>query len=185
MDAFDSKKTELNITPIDNELAQQEQQQQAQQDENFAIKLITRRDERVVAFYLIYAADRADYTIDLDIICGDFCKGFGLTLDDDSFPRLIAQGTIDQRDALDQRIIPFLKNWKLERLGCCTKLILRLALWELLQPKAISSIIINEAVELAKTFAEKDAYKFVNGILDEIYIKTIAAPKPLSDQPKE
>ena len=42
-----------------------------------------------------------------------------------------------------------------------------MALWELQQPKAIASIVINEAVELAKIFAEKDAYKFVNGILDQ------------------
>ena len=181
MDAFDSKNTDLITTPIDDQLAQQEQLEQKQKDENFAIKIISRRDERVVAFYLIYAADRADYTIDLDIICDDFCKGFGLQLDDHTYPRQVAQGTIDQRDELDQRIIPFLKNWKLERLGCCTKLILRLALWELLQPKAISSVIINEAVELAKTFAEKDAYKFVNGILDEIYQKTIAIDQPADE----
>ncbi|MFA6526825.1 MAG: transcription antitermination factor NusB [Candidatus Babeliales bacterium] len=174
MDTSDSKNPELNITPIDDELARQEQEVQAQKDESFAMKIISRRDERVVAFYLIYAADRADYTIDLDVICDDFCKGFGLQLDDHTYPRQVAQGTIEQRDALDERIKPFLKNWKLERLGCCTKLILRLALWELLQPKAISSVVINEAVELAKTFAEKDAYKFVNGILDEIYQKTIA-----------
>jgi len=42
-----------------------------------------------------------------------------------------------------------------------------MALWELIQSKAIASIIINEAVELAKIFAEKDAFKFINGILDQ------------------
>ena len=64
-------------------------------------------------------------------------------------------------------IRPLLKNWKLERLGCCTLLILRMAFWELQQENAVTSIVINEAIELAKTFAEKDSYRFVNGILDE------------------
>lgn len=181
MDTFDSKNPELNTTPIDDELAQQEQAQQVVADANFQIKMITRRDERVVAFYLIYASDRSDYTMDFDTICFDFCRGFGLTLDDNSYPIVTAKGTIQERNELDERIKPFLKNWKLERLGCCTRIILRLALWELLQPKSINSVIINEAVELAKTFAEKDAYKFVNGILDEIYQKTIATPPQEND----
>lgn len=178
MDISDSKKTGLNLTPIDDELVQQEQAAQAKKDEHFAIKIISRRDERVVAFYLVYAADRSDYTIDLNFIAQDFSKGFGLQFDVHPFPLELARGIIHDRNELDERIKPFLKNWKLERLGCCTKLILRLSLWELLQPNAISSIIINEAVELAKMFAEKDAYKFINGILDEMYQKTIAPAQP-------
>jgi N utilization substance protein B len=43
-----------------------------------------------------------------------------------------------------------------------------MALWELNQKGAIPSIIINEAIELAKQFAEQDSYRFINGILDEI-----------------
>jgi N utilization substance protein B len=40
-------------------------------------------------------------------------------------------------------------------------------MWELFHTDMPTSIVINEAVELAKCFSEKDAYKFVNGILDE------------------
>jgi transcription termination factor NusB len=40
-------------------------------------------------------------------------------------------------------------------------------LLEFKQPVAVANIIINEAIELSKCFAEKDAYKFINGILDE------------------
>ena len=46
------------------------------------------------------------------------------------------------------------------------KLILRLALWELLHTDTDPVVIINEAVELAQCFAEQDAYKFINGVLD-------------------
>ncbi|MFH0898196.1 MAG: transcription antitermination factor NusB, partial [bacterium] len=91
-----------------------------------------------------------------------------LQIPKDSFALSLARGTIEHRKQFDDQIKPHLKNWKLERLGCCTRLILRMALWELSQPNSVPSILINEAVELAKTFAEKDAYKFVNGILDEI-----------------
>ena len=68
---------------------------------------------------------------------------------------------------LDEECKPLLSNWRFERLGMCTKLILRYALWELQTTDTNPTIVINEAIELAKCFAEKDAYKFVNGILDE------------------
>ncbi|MBX9830533.1 transcription antitermination factor NusB [Candidatus Babeliales bacterium] len=140
--------------------------------EEHPLKAESRRDERFVAFHLIYALDRFDYTVSLDDLIQDFKDGFNLDVDAESFAYQLAHGVVEQRDLLDEGIKPFLKNWKLERLGCCTRLILRMALWELRQPDAIVSIVINEAVELAKAFAEKDSYKFINGILDEI-CKTI------------
>jgi N utilization substance protein B len=59
-----------------------------------------------------------------------------------------------------------------------TKLILRFALWELAQATTAPSVVLNEAIELAKCFSEKDAYKFINGVLDR-YIK----PKEIKDSP--
>ena len=46
---------------------------------------------------------------------------------------------------------------------------MRYAIWEMLYTTTPHSIVINEAIELAKCFAEQDSYKFVNGILDKIY----------------
>ena len=96
----------------------------------------------------------------------------------------MAKGSVEMREELDSQIKPLLKNWKFERLGCCTRLILRLALWELKQPDSIPSIVINEAIELAKAFAEKDAYKFINGLLDEASKKLYPA-KHLEKTEKE
>ena len=74
---------------------------------------------------------------------------------------------IENRQMLDDAIKPLLHNWRFDRIGVCTKLILRLALWELHNTQTSANIVLNEAIELAKCFAERDAYKFVNGILDE------------------
>jgi len=156
---------DINLTPIDNELDQQEDVESSEQKISFGVQ--TRRDERVLAFNLIYAVDRFDYTEPLETILSNYEKGFDFVVERDAYALKLAQGTIDQRDLLDELMTPFLKNWKLSRLGCSTRLILRMALWELIQSKAIASIIINEAVELAKIFAEKDAFKFINGILDQ------------------
>jgi transcription antitermination protein NusB len=160
----------LNTAPVDaelNEKLEKQQQEESEVEEFIEFKTHSRRDERFVAFNLIYAADRFDYTLTLQKLIEEFQEGFGLHLVKDSFAYKLAESTIDERDQLDEGLTPYLKNWKLDRLGCCTRLILRMALWEMQQPNAIPSIIINEAVELAKMFAERDAYKFVNGILDE------------------
>jgi N utilization substance protein B len=127
----------------------------------------SQRDLRALAFSFIYAVDRHEYTMDLDAVVASYKDKFELVLDEDSYAITLARGIIDHRDELDEVIKPLLKNWKFERLGCCTRLILRLALWELMQDQASASVIINEAIELSKAFAEKDAYKFINGILDE------------------
>lgn len=128
----------------------------------------TQRDLRVLAFYLVYAVDRSDYTISLVDLVDLYAEEFDLFVEANSLAVELADGAITRRDEFDEAVRPLLKNWKLERLGCCTRIILRIALFELLYVKAPTSVVINEAVELAKAFAEKDAYKFVNGILDEV-----------------
>lgn len=157
---------DLNITPVDHELDER-QEQQVQDDGDITFSTHSRREERFLAFNLIYAVDRFDYTVPLDDVVTNFQEGFELTIPQDSYALVLAKGAIAGREKLDEDMVPFLKNWKLNRLGCSTRLILRMALWEIQQPQAIPSIVINEAVELAKIFAEKDAYKFVNGILDQ------------------
>lgn len=161
----------LNQDPIDAELDKDDQRQESEIDIDEilrSLKSSSRRDERIIAFFIVYAADRFDYTVGIDDIVEQFRAGFDVDILSESFALTLARGVIETRSDLDEQIKPYLKNWKLERLGCCTRLILRMSLWELRQQDAIPSIIINEAVELAKTFAEKDAYKFINGILDEI-----------------
>lgn len=166
-----TSQTEPDFTPIDHEL-DLELLQKAEQDESDSseptFSMSSRHDERVLALNILYALDRAENSILLSDVVSTFEKGFEIKIARTSFAFRVAQGVDKEREELDKQLLPYLKNWRLERLGCCTLLILRIALWEMQQPNAVSSIIINEAVELAKTFAEKDAYRFVNGILDEI-----------------
>ncbi len=128
---------------------------------------LSRREKRSLIFHLLYAAEAFDYQSSLESIVDNFNRGFGLDIPFESDVFADAQAIIENRDNLDEECKPLLSNWRFERIGMCTKLILRYALWELQSTDTNPTIIINEAVELAKCFAEKDAYKFVNGILDE------------------
>jgi N utilization substance protein B len=128
---------------------------------------LARRDARSLVFHLLYAMDSFDYQISLESVADNLGRGFKYDIDMKGSLFKEAQAIIAEREALDALIKPLLDNWRFDRLGVCTRLIVRLALWELLNTDTMPSIIINEAIELAKCFAEMDAYKFVNGILDE------------------
>jgi N utilization substance protein B len=129
---------------------------------------LSRRDVRSLVFHLLYAMEGFDYQSSLESIVENFNHGFDLQIPFDSEVFKTADAVISQRDKLDEIIKPLLANWRFERIGVCTKLILRFAVWELENTQTPSTIVINEAIELAKCFAEKDAFKFVNGILDKL-----------------
>lgn len=135
------------------------------------------RQLRTLIFYLLYAMDAHDYDASLASIIDLFNRGFEANIELDGEIAHQAQAIIDGREELDTTIKPLLANWRLERIGLCTRLILRLSAWELLHTATAPKIIINEAIELAKCFSEQGAYKFVNGVLDEL-LKRLEAQQP-------
>lgn len=137
------------------------------QDEKFTYANLSRRDIRSVMFHILYALESNDYKVSIESIVDDFNRGFDLDIPLKSEPVEIVEKISLVRFKLDNIIQRFLVNWRLERLGVCTRLVLYLGIWELLKMDTPHSVVINEAVELAKGFSELDAYKFVNGVLDE------------------
>ena len=129
---------------------------------------LSRRDARSLIFHFLYAAESFDYKESLQAIVDQFNRGFNLEIPLDCDVVKTTQAIIDMRHKLDEMVAPFLVNWRLERIGCSTRLVLRFAVWEFTHTDTDYKVVINEAIELAKCFAEKDAYKFVNGILDEL-----------------
>ena len=129
---------------------------------------LSRRDVRSLIFHLLYAAEAFDYQQSLESIVDSFNIGFHVNISHESEVFKVAKSIIYERDALDAMYKTLLANWRIERIGIVTKLILRFGIWELKHTKMNHRIIINEAIELAKCFAEEGAYRFVNGILDRI-----------------
>ncbi len=132
-----------------------------------AAPTISRRDFRSLIFHLLYAMESYDYTMPLEQIITIYNQEFDLDIPLDGEIFKVVSAVVALREELDKQIVPLLDNWRLERLGTCTLLVLRLSIWEFLYTDIASTIIINEGIELAKCFSERDAYKFVNGILDE------------------
>ena len=86
-------------------------------------------------------------------------KDFALTLYD---------GVMKNLEACDKAIVEHLKDWDFERLGSIERATLRLAAYEILFTELDSAVIINEAVEITKSFGTEQSPKFINGVLDAI-----------------
>jgi len=85
------------------------------------------------------------------------------------FAEDLVEGTITHLQSIDARIEAQAQHWRLERMAVIDRLILRMAVYEFLyRPETPRTVVIDEAIELARTFSEQDAVRFVNGVLDGI-----------------
>jgi N utilization substance protein B len=81
----------------------------------------------------------------------------------------LAHGVIADRTELDRLIGTHATNWRVDRMPIVDRNILRAALYELLKmPEVPAKVSVNEAIELAKRFADDETRKFVNGVLDQV-----------------
>ena len=80
----------------------------------------------------------------------------------------LAKAVVEDVGALDRDIADAAVNWRFERIGVVERNILRLGLFELMNPELPALVAITEAVKLAHWFAGAKAPGFVNGVLDTL-----------------
>jgi len=127
------------------------------------------KDNRALIFHFLYLADSYGYDVDLAELIEKYSRDFRINLSQDNEILNVTLSMIQLRNEIDQKILPFLSNWRFDRIGTITKLILRIGVWDLEHSKIDHAMIINGCIELGKCFSERDAYKFINGILDEYH----------------
>ena len=84
------------------------------------------------------------------------------------FAEQLVRSTIARLDKIDPLIAETAEHWRLSRMAALDRIILRLAISEFLDGTTPRNVVINEALELAKTFSGDESAKFVNGILDAV-----------------
>lgn len=93
--------------------------------------------------------------------------------ENDNFYSLLVQGTHANMAEIDEKLIGHLENWSLERLPKIERTILRMAIFELgYMEDAPSRVVMNEAIELCKTFGDDKSSRFVNGVLSKFTDET-------------
>ena len=124
---------------------------------------------RIVALQTLYEYDfrggnAAPYS--LDSIYKRNIEQFSDEIDDKDFVINLITGVDDHTQELDSILAPLAPEWPLDQISQIDKIILRIALYELHhRPKTPPKVVINEAVELAKSFGGDNSSKFVNGVL--------------------
>ncbi len=86
-----------------------------------------------------------------------------------AFANALVLGVYGNKERIDKLISAHTTNWQLKRMAVIDRNILRFATYELLFAEEIPpKVAINEAIDIAKKYGEKDSGKFVNGVLDNI-----------------
>lgn len=127
----------------------------------------SRRSARIIALQALYQIDISDKTIG-EVLDFDWLEKEADNLSLEFAGRLI-EGTIKERDFIDTAITRQLEHWDLKRLSYVDRAILRFSTFSLFFQRDVpDTVIINEAIDLAKIFGTDDSYRFVNGVLDGI-----------------
>ena len=88
---------------------------------------------------------------------------------DRTWANALVAGTISRVGEIDPLIVAHLKNWRIERVAVIDRLVMRMAVYELLtEPATPARVIINEAIELARTFSGEEPVPLINGVLDAV-----------------
>ena len=161
--------------------------------------MASRRKGRILAFQALYSWDTfysqtgnpsiPEGLLDFSWVEGDKsgdepsekpgAEPLGKPLDEEmtAFSRLLVTGTTENIVSIDRMIEKHLENWELKRLNKVDLAVLRMSVYSLMfQTEIHPSIVIDEAVDIAKEFGADDSYRFVNGVLDSVR-KTIAQPE--------
>ncbi len=127
-----------------------------------------RTKARELALQLLFAIETSQS--DSDEVISIFWQEYKNTLPEiKEFAEILIRGVSKSLSKIDAMIASHLDNWEFSRIAIVDRNILRLGIFELLEIKDTpKAVVINEAVELAKTFSTQDSPKFINGILDKI-----------------
>lgn len=86
-----------------------------------------------------------------------------------AFANSLVAGVCGNKDAIDKVISRYATNWELKRMAVIDRNVLRFSTYELMFMEDVPpKVSINEAIDIAKKYGDKDSGKFANGILDKI-----------------
>jgi N utilization substance protein B len=126
-----------------------------------------RRKGRELAVQALYQIDlRSDDSVEALQLFWEHSEASGRAKE---FATALVTGVREQQPRIDELIATVSEHWRFERLSPVDLNVLRVATYELLQgPPPPTSVILDEAIEIARRFGSADSSVFVNGVLDQI-----------------
>lgn len=105
----------------------------------------------------------------LDSLVENNFKNFAPDFNDGGFVKDLVVGVVDHKEEIDKYIVKYATEWPLNQITVIDRNILRLGIYELNYSETPPRVIINEAIEVAKSFGGDASGKFVNGVLGALY----------------
>lgn len=127
----------------------------------------TRRQARELAMQALFYMDMQNEASPQ--MLRHFCKIFRPPQKSEPFFSELVKGVLAAKVEIDALIERFSKNWKIGRMSCVDRNVMRIAVYELLYCQDIPpKVSINEAVDIGKKFGTEESGAFINGIMDSI-----------------
>ena len=129
----------------------------------------TRRKARECALQMLFAADVTK--LPGEMVTRNFWDELGEPDTEDvmqEFSVNLVLGTLREIETVDEKIRTRAEHWRIERMAIVDRNVLRLAVYEFLFEETPNTVVINEALEIARRFSTFEATQFINGILDAI-----------------
>jgi transcription antitermination protein NusB len=145
----------------------------------------TRRISREKALQALFYMDMHRDPVEDPV--GHFCSCFSENQPTEPFFHALVDGVQENRATIDAVIERFSSNWKISRMSCVDRNVLRIAVFELLFCTDIPpKVSINEAIDVGKRYGTEESGAFINGILDSIRMaitenKVDALPKTVEE----
>ena len=126
-----------------------------------------RRKARAVALQALYEIDSVGH--DIEETLTHLLDNVNSPEESVVFVHELVNGVIQNREEIDRNIKSFAPAWPVKQIPLIDRNILRLAIFEILLDNRVPvKVVINEAVELSKTFGSDNSARFVNGVLGSI-----------------
>ena len=132
-----------------------------------------RQRSRQVALQTLYARDFADRQqaageIGIEELFERVAQSFDLPAGARDFALKLVSGTASELSNIDELLAANAINWKISRMAAVDRNVLRLGIYELTQTDTQVSVVLNEAIQLARRFGGESSPGFVNGVLDAV-----------------
>jgi transcription antitermination protein NusB len=130
-----------------------------------------RRQSRELAFKLLYARElsgnEASSVLDsFASVNSDTTKAKKAKLESWDYAVQIFNWTIDASKELDIQLSKLISNWSLDRLSKVDKVLIYMACSEIQNQGAPYEVVIDEVLEISKSYGDKSSYSFINGVID-------------------
>jgi N utilization substance protein B len=139
---------------------------------------------RIIALQTLYEQEfrqeASDADFDVMAVLDRNIARYKDMVDDTDFIKKLVAGVSAQSADLDAQLQPVAPEWPIDQIARMDRLVLRIGLYELQNENDVPpKVVINEAVELAKSFGGDNSSKFINGVLGTLLRNQESTEKPV------